>query len=95
MRDLGWTEQRLVDEAATYARDVLRYKGADVEQEDGYVVESTGAASPPRWRPPPIMSRTVGKMRLTGGKALGLNIVKELPGKEGAQRGGGSWRDRK
>jgi hypothetical protein len=86
LRDLGWTEQRLIDEAAAYAHDVLRYKGADAERRDGYVVESTGAA---KWRPPPIMSKTVGKMGLKGGKAMGLNVVKELPGKEGAQRGRG------
>lgn len=95
MRDLGWTEQQLIDEAAAYARDVLRYKGADVERGDGYIVESTGASSPPRWRPPPILSRTVGKMGLKGGKAMGLNIVKELPGKEGVQRDVGRERGHK
>lgn len=88
LRDLGWTEQRLVDEAAVYARDVLRYKGADVERSDGYIVEPTGAMSSQKWRPPPILSRTVGKMGLRG-KAVGLNVVKELPGKEGIQRGPG------
>ncbi|KAF8487600.1 P-loop containing nucleoside triphosphate hydrolase protein [Gautieria morchelliformis] len=89
LRDLGWTEQRLIDEAAAYAHDVLRYKGADAERRDGFVVESTGAANPPKWRPPPIMSKTVGKMGLKGGKVMGLNVVRELPGKEGVQRGRG------
>ena len=75
----------------------MRYKGADAERSNGYVVQSTGAISPPNWRPPPIMSKTVGKMGLKGGKAMGLNVVKELPGKEGAQRGprGASGRGRK
>ncbi|KAF8575751.1 DEAD-domain-containing protein [Ramaria rubella] len=86
LRDLGWTPQQLINEAAAYARDVLRYKGADAERSDGYVVEGS-TVNAAGWRPPPIMSRTVGKMGLQGGKAMGLNVVKELPGREGMHRG--------